>query len=167
MLPGVAALPSPPTSASSPDSRSVAIPWLIPALLSAALVLWAMSRIVPDVLAHTHGRLADAHVTRMATKQSVVWLDFEARTADAGVIRGSDMLHTRWPPGVGDRVEIVYLAAGDWRHAILASDDRDWLNALLMRWIALFFGVFLAAAALATRYGPVDAARAPGAATAP
>ena len=134
-------------SPETPQFTRVQIPWLVPAVLAAALVLWGLWRIVPDALAYTHGRPAQATVVKVAKQRASVWIDFEARTADAGTIRGSDMLIMGWPPTVGDRVEIAYLAVGRWRHAIVTS-DRNWINPVFLPSVAIVFGMLLGTAAV-------------------
>ena len=87
---------------------------------------------------------------KVGKTRSAVWIDFEARTANAGTIRGSDMLNTAWPPAVGDRIEILYVAVGRWRHAVVTA-NRNWLNPVFVPAVALGFGLLLGAAALVVR----------------
>jgi hypothetical protein len=133
--------PSPPPPRDQSIRVQIPIPLLVIVLLASGLVLWGLARIVPDVLAYTHGRRIDATVTRVikARNRSPVQIHYEATTRDHGVVRGVDGLVTPWPPAVGDRVEVAYLAAGGWRHPIVMW-RRNWLNALFLRVMALGTG---------------------------
>ena len=131
--------PSPPPP--NDQSIRIQIPWPVIVLFASGLVLWGLARIVPDVLAYTHGRQVDATVTRVikARNRSPVQIHYEVTTPDHGVIRGVDRLVTPWPPAVGDRVEVAYLAVGGWRHPIVAW-RRNWLDALFLRVVAVASG---------------------------
>jgi hypothetical protein len=132
--------PTPPPPHDQTIRIRIAIPWSVLLLFSGGLMLWGLARILPDVLAYTHGHHINATVTHVvkARTHSSASIQYEATTRDHGVIRGGDRLVTPWPPAVGDRIEVAYLALGGWRHPITLW-RRNWLDALFVRGVA--FGV--------------------------
>jgi len=107
------------------------------------LMVWGLSRIVPDVLAHTHGKLADAVVIEATRpiRTFPITLSFLAETDD-GLVRGTDQLVSRTDLSPGDRIEIVYFTAGNWRHAI-AESRRDWHGVTIPRALAVLLGALI------------------------